>query len=192
MYNTPKIIWIIILSLAVIGISVGLSVLFDKDLVAITDNNGDQTQVGALTGPIIPYNYFGFGGVLRVAGSMSMKTSTSTPCRIKGPAATSTLIFASADFRYSTSSAIYVELGKTTNAASYATTTSLGIYEMPANDAKTIIASSTPTTGGKTTFNPNDWLVVKVAGATGATGVSGWTGFSPTGSCKAEWIVDSD
>ena len=49
-------------------------------------------QLGALTGPDIPYTYLNIGGVRHEYRSMAFTGATSTPCSVVSPAATSTLV----------------------------------------------------------------------------------------------------
>lgn len=145
----------------------------------------ESDNLGSITGPISPYNYFVFGGVEHYYGNMEMKTGTTTVCRIQAPAATSTLIFASASFQTATAAAVAINLAKTATSTSYATTTSLGDdYVLAANTSVTIVASSTDSKyATATTFGPKEWFVVKMDNG-------GWAGANaPKGECNAEWIV---
>ncbi len=174
---------LIIIAVVVIAISVFASYLLIPGKTVVEQITETQQVAGG--GADFSTNWYRFGGVEHSAGAMTMKTATSTICRIQGPSATSTLIFAAVDFKTGTTTASIVDIAKSTNALSYATTTKIGsTYAMAANIMGTIIASTTPTLGA-TTFNPNDWLVVKMVSDTTASADL----LAPTGFCKAEWIV---
>jgi hypothetical protein len=173
---------LIVVAVIIVVVSVFASYLLAPKIQTVIQTiQPSETPVGGIAS-----NYLDIGGVRHYAGSMTLKTATSTICRIQGPAATSTLIYASVNFLTTSSTALTVNIAKTTNALSYATTTLIGsAYTTTASSGGTILASSTPVAGDLTVFNPNDWLVVKaipiVAG--------GWvTALAPTGECKAEWI----
>lgn len=141
---------------------------------------GMPGKLGALASPVLPSPYFQFGGVTRWAGrSNDLVQSTTTPCSIQSPAATSTLITGSVTFSISSTTATTVDLAKAANR--YASTTKLGAtFTIPANGQATIVASTTGS-GGDAIFAPNEWFVVKMAGN------SPNGPFSPTGSCQATW-----
>jgi hypothetical protein len=140
---------------------------------------GSSNNVGALTGPDIPYPFFGVGGVREHKASITLKTATTTVCAIQSPVATSTLKFAGVRFATASTTASTVTLAKA--ATAYATTTSLGSAVIAANAQGTVLASTSPTTSldDSVVFAPSQWFVVGMAGNIGT--------FSPTGTCQATW-----
>lgn len=175
---------LIIVAVVIIAVSVFVSYLIVPGVKTVV-NTVTETLGGS--GGDFQTNWYRFGGVEHVASFMTMKTATTTPCRIQGPSATSTLIFSTVDFKSSTGTgAVILDFAKTTNALSYASTTKIGsTYLLTNSTGVTIIGSSTPTASDVTLFNPNDWLVVKVASTEGVAG------YAPSGTCRAEFIVNS-
>lgn len=147
----------------------------------------DGQTYGSLAGPDIPFPYLNWGGVNTTQASMTMNQGTTTPCAIQAPAATSTLRLASAAFAVSSSSATRITFAKAVTNPT-ATTTLISVGLLAAGVQGTVIASTTlgAAVDDATTFAPNTWLVVGVAG--GDTGVNA-TGFVPVGVCKASWTV---
>lgn len=140
---------------------------------------------GSVASPDIMSPYFSFGGT-RVwsAHNETLKTSTTTVCALQSPAATSTLISASINFKYSSTTASTVTIAK--GATAYATTTSFGDYDIAAGKSATAIASTTSTVAivdPMQVFAPSQWVVFGMAGGVG--------NFSPTGSCQAVWIQNA-
>ena len=156
----------------------------------VTVNIPEQTlntpPLGALTGPVIPYTYFSFGGVRKFAGTQTLNQSSTTICSIQSPAATSTLVSALAKITAGTTTSIQLEFGKSTLNA--ATTTSLGKYIFASLQKGTISASTTPNgviNGGGIdadyVFAPSTYLNLKYGGAViGSLNVL-------VGSCNATW-----
>lgn len=123
-------------------------------------------------------NCYTFRGVNVCPNRVPMQTATTTVCAIKSPAATSTLVRASAQFRVSSSTASTITLAK---AATFtATTTLLGQqYIIAAGAQATVVASSTTSNSGLQdfVFAPNQYFVVGMSGGIGT--------FSPSGFCNA-------
>ena len=142
----------------------------------------EEPKVGAVAGPDIMSPYFSYGGVRHWgARTESLQQATTTVCAIQSPAATSTLITAAVRFDVSSTSAMFVELGKGTT--QFATTSSLGYTQLGANANGIIVASTTPTTNlfsDRTQFGPNQWFLVKVNPASPGH-------ISPSGVCQATW-----
>ena len=137
--------------------------------------------VGAVSGPILMSNYFGFGGLtMWGAQTSSLKQATTTVCALQSPAATSTLMYGSIKLNVSSTTASTVTLAKATSA--FATTTSLGSASVAANGQATVVSLRTAAGGDALaeTFAPSTWFVVGMAGGTGS--------FSPSGTCQAVWI----
>jgi hypothetical protein len=145
----------------------------------ITERDIPRDNLGALTGPEIPYDYFSFGGVRRFAGHMDFNTASTTLCSIKSPAATSTLIFASAQVSQATNTAIVIDFAK--SSIMDATTTKLGTtFSLAANlKSSLIFASSTDSRvlsdiQLNQIFGPNTRFNVKFGGGAGpSTGTHG-------------------
>lgn len=155
--------------------------------VYITQTQEGNKELGALTGPDIPYQYLRVGGVEYAYRSMSLKPATTTPCRLQAPSATSTLVRFSLQVNTATGTAATYDIATSTDGFS---TTSPQIAK-----AVSIAASTqhTFTTMGTTTslsnngnlYNvipPNSWLFMKTAG----TGESGYTW---GGTCQATFEV---
>ena len=189
----------------VVVVSVGLSVLFGGETITKETILKDK-PVGALTGPILPYNDFGFGGV-RFWGSgrssdVGLQQGTSTICSLQAPTATSTLLNFTTHVHNATGTATLVlEVARATTA--FATTTSLtfGTRALAAQSHQTFsfVASTTGSTNSliqtdpRWEFGPNEFLNVKVGGATGdvnsANSAITYANYAPVGSCGAIWQV---
>lgn len=137
-----------------------------------------DTVFGAISGPDITSPYLSVNGVQSWYTKKGLVTSTTTPCAIKAPAATSSLESASVLFRTSSTSASVVTIAKA--ATAYATTTRLGTVTAIAANAQASIVGTTTAANG-VVFAPNEWLVVGMQGGVGS--------FSPVGSCQAVFQV---
>lgn len=181
---TKKIVLGVIALLLTVGISAGTVSWLGLDEGAVKKIvESAITQLsesfGASTTHDLGY-WYKVGGVLHYGQSMTMKTSTTTPCALQGPAASSTLIFFSAYFKTSSTSASLVTMAKASTA--FATTTALGTYNFAANGAGSVVASTTPGQAAEANnFTGEQWAVVGMQGNP--------SHFSPTGACHAEWIV---
>lgn len=149
----------------------------DTQVIEKVIDKGSSSNIGALTGPDLPYPYFGVGGVREFKQSTSLQTATTTVCAIQSPAATSTLKFAGIRFSTSSTTASTIHLAKATTA--YATTTALGQGSLAAGAQGVVLASTTPTTGvdDNVVFGPSEYFVVGMTGGAGT--------FSPVGTCQA-------
>lgn len=175
-----------ILSVALVS-TVGFSLTRSKPTT--TSNTVPPTKsLGALTGPIIPFDYFSFGGVLRFAArTESLVQSTTTICALQSPAATSTLVSGSVQLRVSSSTATRITIANSSTA--FATTTGvLATTTIAANGQGELNALATSSVlydskirVNSLTFAPSAWMVVGMQGGIGT--------FSPTGSCNATWEV---
>lgn len=143
-----------------------------------------ETRLGSVSSPDIQSPYFSFGGVREWgARKDSLTQATTTVCALQAPAATSTLNFASIQFKVSSTTASLVTMVRAPTA--YATTTaagatSLGTVSLTANGQGMLVASSTQLYQ----FPPNSYLVVGMQDTT-AEATAGT--FSPTGTCQATW-----
>lgn len=136
---------------------------------------------GAVTGPEVDSPFFTIGGVTKEYRSQSLLAGTTTPCSIKSPNATSTLLVYT--LRYSRTSADgATTFDVTTGTTQYATTTG------------TISAAQAVATGpvkadvvlyGTTTsiVAPNSFIVTKYATSSLSAN------FANTGVCKAVFQV---
>ena len=127
---------------------------------------------GSASSPSVVGGCMDIDGITLCYKRQALLTATSTPCSIKSPAATSTLVRAAMKVASTSASATYIEFGKSTTP--YATTTSLGIATLGANAQGTAVASSSTAwagVDGPIVFSPNTYLVVKTAGNTQIGGV---------------------
>lgn len=143
--------------------------------------------VGALTGPDINYPYLAVSGVRREFRSMELVSST-TPCALQSPSATSTLEHLSVEVRTASSTATTWTFAKASTA--FATTTRLNVFSLSSGVLGTMVGTSTPTgvtavVDDTNVFGPNTWAVVGVAG----TAIADSTKLN--GACKAIFTVTS-
>lgn len=142
------------------------------------------TQQFGGTSPDFASPYISIGGISEWYSRSSTLVSSTTPCAIQSPIATSTLQQGSFDFSSSTATGgpnttTRVTIAK--SATAFATTTTLAQISMSSPVMNfPLIASTTPPAGSANTlvFQPNTWLVVSVEGA---------TGYSFTGTCTAQF-----
>lgn len=169
----------IIVGLLTVALLLGGFNLFRKPNVVVQTPDG-QVQVGALTGPDIPYNYLCIGGICEYRYSQSLVSATGTPCAIRSPSATSTLIRTTFHVNVSTGTAATIRLA--TSTTPYATTTSYQTFSIPANEQKSLAWYGTSTLATNTSVNglfaPNTYIVY------GAEG-SSVGGFTFGGTCTA-------
>lgn len=161
------------------------SLVIGIGFLTMTPESKEGTQsFGALAGPDIPSPYLNWGSVRTWNYSTALKQSASTTCSFLSPSASSTLEAAGIKFDTASSSAIIVDIGKSTSA--FATTTLIGTtYNIAAGAQAFIQASTSPAAGAVTVFAPNTYLNFKAAG--GAIGTDA-TGFVPVGRCQAQFI----
>lgn len=95
-----------------------------------------------------PYTYF--GGIETLNHKISLKGATSTPCSVRSPIATSTIVHASVNLLSSASSSLQIEIGKSANSG--ATTTRLGLLTLGANEFGSLVAT--------TSLNDSDNLII--------------------------------
>ncbi len=128
-----------------------------------------ENNLGALTSPDIPYDYFSFGNVRKRAAHSSFlayTSATSTACTFLSPVSTSTLLSAIGIVTDATSTAIQFEWGK--GASPNATTTSLGTFNLSSGLQGVFVASTTPnsTVGIDPAFviGPSQYVSLKFGG----------------------------
>lgn len=151
-----------------------------------------EKPIGALPGPDIYFPYLAVNGVSTFYHSAEFNNASTTLCSFKSPAATSTLVFGSTKIRTGTTTAIALEIGKstlydaTTTRISYVTLGSLAQVTLGA-----FVASTTGSYGSlgqqhtadetDLIFAPNTYLNVKYGATKGSLNVL-------KGTCKAEFI----
>lgn len=107
-------------------------------------DNKMSEELGALSSPDIQSRWLSVGGVTTHYRHMSMQTDN-TPCSFTSPAATSTLVYATAHFDTTTSSAVILDIGKS-ESANATTTKLMATQTISANESNTTYyASTTPT-----------------------------------------------
>lgn len=144
---------------------------------------------GAAAGPDFNSNGagFSFDGAREFDTQVGMIVASTTDCIIKSPAATSSLVFASAKYNVATGTATVITFGKGTV---FATTTLLGSQVTIASGAQAFIVASSTTlnyTSNDFVFAPNSYLVVGQQG--GASG----TNFNVTANsntCQARFYTN--
>lgn len=125
--------------------------------------------------------YITIGGVRHNGARIStLNQASTTVCSIQSPSATSTLVFGSFNLRTGTTTALFVDLGRSNFFDS--TTTVINSTVVPSGALVTINATSTQS--GTLIFAPNQFFNVKYGGsALGSLNVL-------VGDCMAEWIID--
>lgn len=136
-----------------------------------------QQMVGSVTGPDLYSPYFTVNGVKQEYRKQGLVSATTTPCAIKSPASTSTLVSSRLNISTGTSTDGLFTLA--TSSTAFATTTPLFTFGQPANLTRTFqfIASTTNASGTAQTIAPNTYLVFGVAGLT--------YGYTYAGTCDA-------
>ena len=166
-------------------LGIGVVVAIVLGLVGALKTIPQTTQEfgGAVAGSDFPGPSLSVNGVYTYYARTGMNTATNTPCSIKSPNATSTLVGASVFFRTSsTTLASVVDIANAATALTGTTATTTRLADkttIAAGDVATIIASSTSPL--VTTFAPNSFLVVRMDNGAGV--------FSPTGTCQAVFRV---
>ena len=103
---------------------------------------------------------FSQGGILTFAYRVPLRGATTTPCSLRSPAATSTIVHASVDvLTLATTSAITVDIGKAANNS--ATTTLLASLALAANATGTLVATSTLDTNDNLVIGPSNYVNVR-------------------------------
>lgn len=161
-----------------IGVAILLSVVaiftaFGKPKV-IVEKTTETARVGALVGPDISSPYLSFGGVREWAYSTAAKSTGSTTCSFISPAATTSLVAASASFSRLASTTV-VEIGYSAS-NSWSTTTLMSLSGASLTSlGGQIVASST---ASAFIVPPQTYINTKIgAGDTAGT-------VTPVGQCK--------
>jgi hypothetical protein len=166
---------IIIGSVAVLALLVSVGGAYLK-----SDTTPTEHPAGALTGPVVPYNYLTIGGATIYDQSVSLTQGASTTCAIQNGPATSTLQAAQIRFDVASSgAAVLVDVGVANDR--FSTTTKIGSSYTIAQGAQAFIqASTSPAAGASTVIGPNQWVNWKIG--------SGGSASVPSGTCQAEFV----
>lgn len=156
------------LGIALVAIVIAITALFTPTGKTIVQ------QLGSNPGPESSNTYSCVNGVCSYFERVTMKTSTTTPCIIKSPMATTSLVFATAKFTTGTTTAAVINIA-TSSPGVYATTTLLYAQNLPANNSREFVYRGK---SGDVIF-PGQLVVVGMGGYGGT--------FSPTGFCEAEF-----
>ena len=171
------------LVVAIVAVLVGgLAWMKTPGVVTVPGTNTITERVGGVN-PDIPSQYLQWGGVTewRQSAAMLGNAASTTVCALNGPAASSTLIFASYHGNTGSSTAMVLRMSKQAN--QYPNTkTYIGQTTLAANTDVVAFATSTDITGA--TWNSSSYLVFEVGMNLGA-GTS-----SPTGTCSAAWMAN--
>ena len=192
-----------ILGILVVGL-VGFAIFGKDDVKTTLIKVKEVLPLGALTGPILPYDHFGYGANLWFGGgrspSVGLAQGTSTICSIRSPAATSTIESATIHIFNATATALVLEIA--TDVGAFGTTTSLfdgptqtfALGSQSKNTLDFATGSSTANSGlgffeSNPTWEmtPSHYVNFKVAGAVGDTeGPASeiWANYAPSGSCS--------
>lgn len=138
----------------------------------------DSQKFGSATSPDISSPYLAVNGLQTWSANVQMVQGASTTCQFQTPPATTTLTVFNYRFGFASTSAVVVDMGKSTGPN--ATTTLYGTtYGIGAGNQATVEASSTTGSAGDAMIlAPSTWLAVKMGG--------GALGSLPTGSCDFE------
>ena len=112
-------------------------------------------------------------GITTFAYRIGLLSATTTPCAIRAPSATSTIIHASIDIRTATGSANLVEIAKSTDL--YSTSTLLAQISLASGTFGTIVATGTLQTADNLIISPSSTVVVRWGKSYGET--------TPRGNC---------
>ena len=165
---------------AILVIAIGGAYSFPKVQEAIR-------EVGAVVGPDLISPYFAVNGVKHEYRKTKLTTATTTPCAVRSPSATSTLVRTSLQIQTATSTATTWTVAKATTG--FATTTALRNTISLGSGAQGTMVHIASTTlvaiDSVDVFGPNEYLVWGVAG----TAISDATKLN--GVCQAEFVVNS-
>jgi hypothetical protein len=167
---------IIVGFIVILGVALGAYVSKSSVLVS------NPATVRAVSSPDIPSPYFSFGGLRHWAGLTTMTTALSnTVCSIQSPAATTTLIAATANFTLiSSSTDAEIGLGATNSATTTLISPAMTAASLTAGTQALIIGSST---ASQLIVPPNYFINVNVGGGS----VGGTVAQKFVGSCAAEF-----
>lgn len=175
-------------------ISVLAAAIVSVGVVMLVPRASEVVQQFAGTSPDVISPYLKWGNIEHFASNVELKTSTTTPCVIQSPSATSTLIRTAMHIDVATSTATKWTAAQAA-AGTYATTTLLSALEFAVASGKqaTILVTASTTSGtlpgdNAFTFAPNSLLVW---GVQGVANIAGGNSSLLAGRCSAEWAVVS-
>lgn len=144
------------------------------------------TPLGSVAGPDINGPYFAVNNLVFWPIRLTLKQATTTPCALKSPSATSTLIAGGINFAVSSSTAITVVAAE--SATAFSTTTLINSQSVagPSGDLNAASTTISALVVSNDIFPPNSFLVFSETGGITAGDATG-AGFVPKGSCFAEW-----
>ncbi len=161
---------------AVVVIAIGGAYVFPKF----------QFPLGGLAGPDIQSPYLSVDGLVHEYRRVALNKATTTPCAVRSPSATSTLVLTSLQINVSSSTATVWSASKATSA--FATTTSLLEFAASSGVKGTMFLNATSTAiDSKFVFGPNEYLVWGLEGIE----VLDLTSDKLLGVCQAEFVVTS-
>ena len=138
--------------------------------------------IGAVSGDEVQGDEFTIGGATLFSHKLGLNKSTTTVCAIKSPDKPAKLLVAGVNVTTSTTSVSTWTFARA--ATAYATTSSLGTFDLVASGTGAHFATTT----SNAVFAANSWLVVGVqGGANNYTSNAGGAAYSPVGSCVATW-----
>lgn len=141
-----------------------------------------QVPLGSVVGPELLSPFFSVNEVRHEYRRAALVKATTTPCAVKAPNATSTLLSASVQIRTSTTTATTWHLAEATTA--FATTTNIAIFSLGSGDQGTLAnVASTTAADGLSVISPNNYVVWGVAG------IGNLTSDKLLGTCQAEFLV---
>lgn len=156
----------------------------------------DAVNFGAVVGPDIFLPHLSLNNVAIIADSISFRQGTTTLCGITSPSATSTLSSLTVQFKEATSTIVLVDIIKTANFETFATSGGAAIgtaYELKANGNEvglgmnTILASTTVNADGLLVFNPRQNLIVAASAKNLDAELNAADTFNLDGHCKVVW-----
>lgn len=171
---------VVVTAVLLTGAFIFTSMSTSKDTATATTPTRER-NFGSLAGPNIPSQYLTWGDVSTYNYTDTFNQASTTVCSITSPAATSTLVFASAAVTTGTTTALVYDFGKSN--VMDATTTLIGQTSTVASGALATLVASTTQTMSALVFGPSQILNVKYGGALGALNVL-------VGTCKAQFIVN--
>lgn len=144
--------------------------------LALKHHSSVTPPVGAVTGPDSFFDCETHNGIQRCFTRKGLVGATTTPCAIKSPAATSTLIISELRINVGTSTATTWTAATSTTA--FATTTLFVPTISLASGAQGTMTAATTTLSNNpdNVFKPNTWLVWGVAGINNVVDATKLTG----------------
>lgn len=196
-------LWTLLVIVGVIAISVGVyaysgaapKVVVEGDYIEAQEL-APEPELGAIPGNELQDNEWIVGGLSQIRYGKPMTRGTTTPCAIKTPSATSTLIWASASFRHATSAAYTVTMALNSNAYATGTATITQDAIFGAGSKSYLIASSSAgyeainprPTPMDSVIAPNQYFVVGIRGGINTQCTTATNCFnSLAGTCQAEF-----